>query len=155
MIVVVTAPEDRALQDHARGFGAQVAINPDPSQGMLSSLRAGIAAAGGAEQLARQGEVLLVAPADLPALRPATVAELLWRRASAGALLAVPTVHGRRGHPLALAPPLLTDIETLDLAVGLKQLLERHASAVLGVPVEDGGAVHDVDTPEDYAALTV
>jgi molybdenum cofactor cytidylyltransferase len=130
-----------------------VAINPDPERGMLSSIREGLAALGGATQLAQRGEVVLVAPADLPAVRPGTVAELLWRRAAAGAPLAVPVYQGQRGHPLAIAPDLLPEIESLDLSIGLKELLERHAAAVLEIPVDDPGAVRDVDTPEDYQGL--
>jgi molybdenum cofactor cytidylyltransferase len=78
------------------------------------------------------------------------VAEVLWRRATAGAPLAVPVYQGKRGHPLAIAPDLLPEIETLDLSIGLRELLERHAAAVLEVLVDDPGAVRDVDTPEDY-----
>ena len=152
-VVVVTAPGDTELQEWARGAGHQVAVNPDPERGMLSSIREGLAAAGGTAWLAERGEVVLVAPADLPALRPATVAEILWRRAAAGAPLAVPTFLGKRGHPLAIAPKLLAEIDTLDPSIGLKELLERHAAAVLEVPVDDPGAVRDVDTPEDYADL--
>jgi len=151
-VVVVAAPDDAELQEWARGAGAIVAVNPDPERGMLSSIREGIAALGAA-RLAQRGEVVLVAPADLPALRPATVAELLWRRAADGAPLAVPIHQGKRGHPLAIASDLLPEIESLDLSVGLKQLLERHAAAVLEVPVDDPGTVHDVDTPDDYRRL--
>jgi len=153
-VVVVAASDDQELQEWARGTGATVAVNPDPERGMLSSIREGIAALGGAARLAQRGEVVLVAPADLPTLRPATVAEILWRRAAAGAPLAVPIHQGKRGHPLAIAPDLLTEIEALDLSVGLKQLLERHDDAVLEVPVDDPGAVRDVDTPEDYERST-
>jgi molybdenum cofactor cytidylyltransferase len=154
-VVIVAAPGDVELHEWARAFGAVVAINPDPERGMLSSIREGIAALGGAAGLAQRGEVVLVAPADLPALRPATVAEVLWRRAAAGAPLAVPLYQGKRGHPLAIAPDLLPEIETLDLAIGLRELLERHASSVLEVPVDDPGAVRDVDTPEDYTELGI
>lgn len=153
-VLLVTAPGDEELRGRALEAGCRVAVNPDPERGMLSSIREGIAALGGAHSLAERGEVLLVAPADLPALRSATVAELLWRRTAAEAPLAVPTYQGKRGHPLAIAPALLPEIATLHLDVGLKELLERHAAAVLEVPVEDPGAVRDVDTPEDYADLT-
>lgn len=153
-VLLVTAPGDEELQRIMEEAGCQVAVNPDPDRGMLSSIREGIAALGGARHLQEHGEVLLVAPADLPALRPATVAEVLWRRAAAEAPLAVPTFQGKRGHPLAIAPALLPEIDTLDPAVGLRELLERHAASVLEVPVNDPGAVRDVDTPEDYARLT-
>lgn len=151
-IVLVTAPGDEALRAWAAAEGAaglRVAVNPDPERGMLSSIVEGIAALGGAAGLARQGLPLLVAPADLPALRPATVAALL--RLGGDAPLAVPSYRGRRGHPLRIAPELIPEIESLDLGVGLRELLDRHP--VRSIEVDDPGAVRDVDTPEDYRSL--
>lgn len=153
-IALVTAPGDEELRTWARAAGLVVAVNPAPERGMLSTIREGIAALGGSAELARRGEVLLVSPADLPGLRPAVVRELLRRRAEAGALLAVPVHRGRRGHPLAIAPALLPAIDTLDLDVGLRQLLDRHAAAVLEVETDDPGVVEDVDTPEDYERVS-
>jgi molybdenum cofactor cytidylyltransferase len=153
-VLLVTAPGDEALRAWAAAAGVAVAVNPEPSRGMLSSIREGIAALGGAAALARRGEVLLVSPADLPALRAETVALVLQKREEAGAAFAVPVYRGRRGHPLAVAAERVPEIETLDLAVGLRQLLDRHAGEVLEVETEDPGAVRDVDTPEDYRSLS-
>ena len=152
-IALVTSAERADIQEWARAAGLLVALNPAPERGMLSSIQAGIAALGGGEELARRGEVLLVAPADLPALQAATVAELLRRRATAAAPLALPVCGGKRGHPLAIAPGLIPEIATLDPEVGLRQLLDRHAADVLEVEVVDSGAVDDVDTPQDYERL--
>lgn len=153
-IALVTAPGDAALRAWAEEAGLVVAVNPDPSRGMLSSIRAGIEALGGPLAVAAGPEPLLVVPADLPALQPATVRTLLAAMSKADAPLAVPVHNGRRGHPLAIAPTLVPEVWDLDLDVGLKQLLERHAGEVLEVPVEDRGAVVDLDTPEDYRGLT-
>jgi molybdenum cofactor cytidylyltransferase len=149
-IVLVTAGDDAALQGWARGAGVTCAVNPDPSRGMLSSLREGIVALGGAAALAHQGSTLLVSPADLPNLRAETVAELLRRLLESGAPLALPVFQGRHGHPLAIAPALIPEIDTLDLDVGLKQLRDRHRADLLEVAVDDAGVAQDVDTPEDY-----
>jgi molybdenum cofactor cytidylyltransferase len=149
-VVLVTAPGDEALQSWAREAGVPAAVNPAPERGMLSTIREGLAALGGTAELARRGEVVLVSPADLPGLKPGPVRELLRRMAETGAPLAVPVHQGKRGHPLAIAPALLPEIDTLDLNVGLRQLLDRHADAVLEVETEDPGVVEDVDTPEDY-----
>ena len=146
-IVLVTAPEDEELRAWARQAGVEVAINPDPERGMLSSIQEGLAA------LLRD-QILLVSPADLPNLRSDSVAELLRRMTAAGAPLAVPVYQGRRGHPLAIAPALIPEIPALDPAIGLKQLRDRHAAELLEVPVDDPGVVSDVDTPEDYEKLT-
>jgi molybdenum cofactor cytidylyltransferase len=151
-IVLVTAAADEDLQGWARRAGVGFAVNPDPSRGMLSSIREGIAALGGAAELARQGMTLLVSPADLPNLQAETVVDLLRRMRESGAPLALPLYRGQRGHPLAIAPALIPEIETLDLAVGLKQLRDRHLAELLEVAVGDAGVVQDVDTPEDYEA---
>jgi glycerophosphoryl diester phosphodiesterase len=149
-IVLVTAPEDEELRAWAREAGLLLAVNPDPGRGMLSSIREGIAAVGGAAALAERGETLLVSPADLPNLAASTVAALLRRMAETGAPLGVPVYRGKRGHPLAIAPALIPEIETLDADAGLKQLRDRHEAELLEVEVEDPGTVQDVDTPEDY-----
>ncbi len=153
-VVVVAASYAGRIARWARREGLAVAVNPDPAQGMLSSVRAGIAALGGTPALAARGGPLVVAPADLPALRPDTVADLLARFAAAGAPLAVPVHGGRRGHPLLVAPGLVAEIDLLDPAVGLRQLLARRPGEVLEVATDDPGVLRDVDTPEDYRELT-
>ena len=149
-VVLVTAPGDEALQAWAREAGVTLAVNPDPERGMLSTIREGIAALGGSAGLARRGEILLVSPADLPNLRAGTVAELLRRMAETGAPIGVPVFHGKRGHPLAIAPRLIPEIDSLDPNVGLKQVRDRHEAELLEVQTEDSGAIQDVDTPEEY-----
>lgn len=146
-IVLVTAPDDEALRAWAAKAGipgVRVAINPDPDRGMLSSILEGIARVPG-------DEPIVVCPADLPALRASTVAAVLT--AAGRHLLTVASYQGRRGHPLVISPKLIPEIETLDLSVGLRELLDRHPDLVHEVEVDDPGAVHDMDTPEEYREL--
>jgi len=152
-ILLVTAPDDQDLQAWAEGAGVETAVNPHPERGMLSTLQAGVAALGGVAGMS--AEILLVTPADLPRIRPETISLLLRRMLETGAPLGLPVYQGKNGHPLAIAPPLIPEIGSLDPAVGLKQLRDRHAASVLWLPVEDAGVIADVDTPEDYEqALT-
>lgn len=146
-IVLVTSPGDEDLRAWAREAGVLTAVNPDPGRGMLSSIREGIAALGEIR------EILLVSPADLPALRPETVAALVRRMEETGAPLGVPVYGGKRGHPLAIAPALIPEIDTLDPDVGLRQLRDRHEDGLLEMEVEDSGVVVDVDTPEEYERI--
>lgn len=157
-IVVVAAAADAALRAWCAARTGPTgrllgAVNPAPERGMLSSILAGLAALGGAAAIERHGLPLLVTPGDLPALRASTVVELVRRATTAGAPLAVPTWRSRRGHPLLIAPHLAAEVERLDPARGLHQLLDIHAGAVLKVEVDDPGCVTDLDTPADYAAL--
>lgn len=151
-VVLVTAPGDDRLADWGREQGLIVAVNPRPEDGMLSTIRAGLARLGGTAALAEAGRPLLVTPADLPRLSAATVGAVL-AALGAGAPLAVPAHRGRRGHPLGIASALLPEIDTLDPTVGLRQLLDRHAGSLWTIPVDDPGAVRDLDTPADYARL--
>lgn len=151
-VVLVTAPDDERLAAWGRGQSLVVAVNPRPEDGMLSTIRAGLAALGGTAALAAAGRPVLVAPADLPALSPTTVRVVLDALA-AGASLAVPCHGGRRGHPLGIAAALLPEIDDLDSGLGLRQLLDRHAAVLRELPVDDRGAVEDVDSPEDYSRL--
>src|SRR5512147_2848653 len=54
-LALVAAPGDEALQTWARAAGLVVGINPLPERGMLSTIQAGLAALGGADELARRG----------------------------------------------------------------------------------------------------
>jgi len=151
-IVVVVAPGDDELRSWAaRDRDLAVTENPRPEGGMLSSILCGLAALGGGAGLAAAGEVVLVTPADLPAIRPDTIRRLVEALRGASTPLAVPVYSGKRGHPLAIGAGALREAAALDPAVGLRQLLDR--LAVLELAVDDPGVVEDVDTPADYDRL--
>lgn len=146
--VVVSGPEG-VLAGWEPPARVTLACNPSPERGMLSSVRAGLAA------LAEAGpppRLLLVCPGDLPALRAETVRELLGVQRRHGGIV-VP-VHGdRRGHPLVVPERWLPAIGELDESIGLRQLLRLAAGDLLQHPVDDAGTVLDVDTPEAYESL--
>jgi molybdenum cofactor cytidylyltransferase len=152
-VCLVTARGDEALRAWAATEGLLLAVNPEPERGMLSTIHEGIAALGGAAALTARGEALAVSPADLPAVRPETISEVIRRREAARAPLALPVWRGRHGHPLVIAPGLIPEIGELDPAVGLRQLRDRYAASTLWIEVDDPGVVQDVDTPEDYRTL--
>ena len=118
---------------------------------MLSSILAGLDALGGAAAIEASGQPLLVTPADLPAIEPSTIRDLIAALERSGAALAVPSYRGKRGHPLAIAARVVRDVGALDAAIGLRQLLDRHR--VMELAVEDPAVIADVDTPADYESL--
>jgi CTP:molybdopterin cytidylyltransferase MocA len=150
-IVLVAAAADTALQAWARDAGVTVAVNQQPERGMLSSILAGLDALGGAAAVQAGGRPLLVTPADLPAIEPSTIQNLIDALARSDAALAVPAYRGKRGHPLVIAARVVSDLATLDPSVGLRQLLDRHP--VLDLAVDDPAVVSDVDTPAEYESL--
>jgi len=151
-IVIVTAPDDHDLAAWALEQRLEHAVNPHPERGMLSTILAGIDELGGARALALYGEPLVISPADMPAIRPATIRRLLAELAAGSSSITVPMYAGHRGHPLCLSPQLTRRLAELDLTIGLKQLLEEEHD-LLEVPIEDPGVRSDIDTPEEYENL--
>lgn len=144
-VVVLAAPGP--LAGWRPPAGVEVATNPAPERGMVSSALAGLDAIGPA------ADPLLVTPGDLPGFRPETVAALLAVYRERGGVV-VPRHAGRRGHPLLLAPEWQARVPAIAAAGGtLRDVLDLAAGALVEVPVDDPGTVRDLDTPADYAAF--
>lgn len=151
-IVLVRAPGASDLDAWARTERLEVAINPHPERGMLSSILAGLDLLGGSEVIASGGEPIVISPADMPAIRPSSIRALVSAHLASDRPLAVGTFHGKRGHPLVIAPTLASHLGDLDTNVGLKHLLAS-GHGLLELELDDPGVVRDVDTPADYRAL--
>ena len=92
----------------------------------------------------------LVALADMPFVRPSTVAAV--REALAGgAALAAPYFRSRRGHPVGLSGRFYRDLLELHGDEGAKYLLAANLKELLKIPVGDPGVIRDIDTPDDLS----
>lgn len=151
-IVVVTTADAQELRSWAVEHRLELATNAEPERGMLSSLWCALDALGGAESVAAAADALLVQPADMPLIRPQTIRTLLQAAGGQPNRVAVPYHGDKRGHPLVIGAARIAAILELDLARGLRQLLEQ-PEAPLRVSVEDPGILRDLDTPEQYARL--
>jgi len=140
-IVVVTAPgaslEGVSLLDDPR---VARAVNPDPSRGMLSSVQAGLLAAG--------GDPILVLPGDMPYVTSATVAAVLAAARATGRIVS-PRVDGRHGHPVALPASLREDVLNAAPSMTLATLIETQEPPRLSLDVIDAGVRRDVDVRAD------
>jgi len=114
--------------------------NPDYATGMASSLRAGLAA------LPPGTDAVLVGLADMPNIRPATLAALraAWRPGT----IVVPTHNGQRGNPIVWDRGFIPEMMTLLGDTGARPLLAKHASLVIELPVQDPGIHQDYDTED-------
>jgi molybdenum cofactor cytidylyltransferase len=89
-----------------------------------------------------------VALADMPFVQSDTIRRVA-RSIEAGALIAMPIVHGRRGHPVAFARSLEPELLQLSGDEGARAVVQRHASEIQFVHCEDEGILRDIDTQED------
>lgn len=91
----------------------------------------------------------LILPADMPLVQPGTL------RAVADALEHHPVAfaqhRGLRGHPVAFAAELYSELATLSGDEGARRLTARYPA--FGVEVDDPGVLMDVDTQDDLSSV--
>jgi molybdenum cofactor cytidylyltransferase len=102
-------------------------------------------------------DAFLVAPADMPALSPAVIGELLTQRPAHSTHVLVPTREGLRGHPVLCPWPLAAEVHALSAEEGLNAVVHRHPPVEIAcdhLPALGGDPFADLDTPEQYRRLT-
>ncbi|WP_395328223.1 nucleotidyltransferase family protein [Novosphingobium sp. BL-8H] len=123
--------------------GPPVEVLRIESDALSQSLKAGIAAAAGAD-----GAFVFLG--DMPRVPHGVAAALAGRIGDSVA--ALPRHHGRPGHPALLSARLFPEIATLTGDEGAGRLL-RSRSDVAFVEVDDPAILLDVDRPEDLRAI--
>jgi molybdenum cofactor cytidylyltransferase len=146
-IHVVTGFEAEALAPELARLGVTRAHNADFAAGMFSSVRAGVAS------LPPDVEAFLLAPVDVPLLRPSTIARVLCAAAESDAAIVYPTFRCKRGHPPLVRRALFAEILASDGDGGLRALLARHEAMAREVAVFDWGCLVDMDRRDDYRLL--
>lgn len=142
-VSVVVGHRGEALRDPVEDLGARWVENPAYAQGMFTSVVAGV------RSLARGVRACFVLPADMPAVRASTVAELARAIEHADASVLYPTFDGHRGHPPLISARLFPAILTSDGTDGLRGILATRDDESREVPVLDEGVLIDLDTPGD------
>ncbi len=129
-----------------RASEALIAINPSPESGMLSSLQAGL------RSVPPCCRSVFFHPCDMPGIGLATLQLLIGELEASppGILAAVPTLNGKRGHPVLMRSSWIPSFLALDPAASARGLLESALESVLEVPVADPAARLDFDTREEF-----
>ena len=150
--VVVMRRDDEALQAEVAKTKADIVqpdVDPPDMRASVQHALDHIAANFSPDN----NDAWLLVPADHPAIDPNVIDRLLdrWKETSADIL--IPTANGRRGHPTLFRWSLVEAVREIPADQGLNALVEQFAGSVEEFPVNDGGILADVDTPEDYARL--
>ena len=99
---------------------------------------------------AGKAEGYLVALADMPFVRPTSIAAVRDALA-AGAPLAAPYFRARRGHPVGISGEFFDQLLACRGDEGARALLQHNEQRLVKVPVGDPGVIRDIDTPDDLA----
>jgi molybdenum cofactor cytidylyltransferase len=127
---------------------AQLAVNPRPERGMLSSILSAIDALDAASI-----DAVAIQPGDHPFVPVEAVRALVEHFATTRPLLLAPRFPERRGHPLIIASELFAEMRRCDPEVGLRQLLQRRAADLVELPLPYPDADADLDVPSDLERL--
>ena len=142
-VVAVVRPNQDEFPENLKAEGCQVVVCENAAEGMGASLACAARAAGRADGY-------LVALADMPFVRPSSIAAVRDALA-AGAAFAAPYFRTRRGHPVGIAGAFFEELLSIKGDAGAKQLLAAHAARMVKIPVGDPGVIRDIDTPGDLA----
>ena len=140
---VLVVVRSRDAEQTFRAERCETVVCENAAEGMGASLACAARAAG-------KADAYIVALADMPFVRPTTIAAV--REAlEGGAALAAPYFRARRGHPVGIAGRYYEELLALGGDEGARQLLSANEAELVKIPVGDPGVVRDIDRPDDLA----
>ncbi len=140
-VTAVVRPGSDALTRLLQDEGVDVTVCANAADGMGVSLAHVIAQAGNADGW-------VVALADMPRIRPATIAQIA-DAVRAGALIAAPAYQGERGHPVGFSAALRDELLACHGDEGARAVVKRHHAEIRLVASDDPGVIFDIDRKED------
>ena len=146
-VVVVVGHAAPQMRRELAGLGVDQVENTAHAQGQSTSVRAGL------ERVDPGARAAIFLPADQPFLSSALVDRLIEAYEETGRPIVRPRAGSRRGAPVLWDRSLFPELAALSGDAGGRQLLPRHAEAVLEVEIEDPLELADVDTMDDYRRL--
>jgi molybdenum cofactor cytidylyltransferase len=147
-VIVVTGHQRERVEAALADLPVRLVHNPHFAEGLGTSLKAGIAT------LPAEVDGTIVCLGDMPQIDAALIDRLTGAiDPDKGALIAVPTIDGKRGNPVVWSRRFFPDLMNVEGDVGARYLIGRYAEAVAEVPVEGAAVLTDVDTPEALEAV--
>jgi molybdenum cofactor cytidylyltransferase len=142
-VIVVTGYQRELIEQALQGLAVRLVHNPDFSQGLGTSLSAGVAA------VPPETDGAVVCLGDMPQVDAGLIDKLIAAfDPERGALVVVPTFEGKRGNPVLWSRRFFADLTAIEGDVGARHLIGRYGEAVVEVAAAGKAALVDVDTPE-------
>ena len=139
--VAVLRPGDDALADELSNAGARVVVCADADRGMGRSLACGV-------RVAHDADGWIVALADMPWVRPATIRALVEALAG-GADIVAPSYLGERGNPVGFSRRHFAALTALQNDEGARAIVAANRETMTLQIGDDAGVVRDVDLKTD------
>lgn len=144
-IILVVGPGKTELYEPLRTPTIHIVENPDPSGGMITSIRAGLGSTWAEERH------FLIAPADVPFVPPEIIDQVVTTFVTRDCKIVIPSYQGLGGHPGLYHQDLSGDFKLRGDTNGAREILFRHQQDTVRLNVHEPDICFDVDTPEDLA----
>jgi molybdenum cofactor cytidylyltransferase len=125
-------------------LGVQAIVNTHYSEGMFSSVSAGV------ESLTPEVVGFFLCPVDNPMVSRPTLERLQNTFFSTEFGIIYPSYQGLRGHPPLISRRYINEVLAWTKPGGMRALLEQYEHDATDVEVVDRGILLDMDTQEDY-----
>lgn len=146
-IYVVVGNEAERMLPVVEACGAVAVVNTAFADGMMSSVKAGLAA------LPDTIDGVLILPVDVPLVRASTLAQIAGRIGADAGLILRPTFRGKSGHPPFIGRQLFAEILAAAPDATLRDILDRHQRNTQSIQVIDSGVLRDMDYADEYQRL--
>ena len=146
-VIVVLGRAAHEVRERVDFGTARVVENKVFTEGCSSSYRAGLAA------LNPESQAIMIILGDQPGIRPEVIDTLAeeWRRT--GALIALCSYNGRKGHPMIFSKAMFDQLEVLHGDKAAWKLVDANAGMVqevhFNLPFPD-----DINTAADFKRIT-
>ncbi|WP_431215038.1 nucleotidyltransferase family protein [Puia sp. P3] len=149
-IIVVTGYEAPKITGALEDLPLRFIHNPAYSEGMTSSIRAGVCDANGDGFMICLADMVLISPAEYAQLAAA------WEKAHAldSHCIGIPEYQGEKGNPVILPATLRKQILSHPEKEGCRQLVRHYQAHHLLIPMPHDHILRDIDRPEDYTLLS-
>lgn len=144
-VIIVIPPGTSPTFAPLRSTDRHLIENPDPSRGMISSIRAGL------ESGWAQERDFMIAPADIPFIKPEIIDQLVMTFTMRECKIVLPAYRGLGGHPGVFDQSLHSDFFLNGDDSGAREILLRYRQETVRLNIPDPDICFDIDTPEDLA----
>ncbi|MEA3453642.1 MAG: nucleotidyltransferase family protein [Candidatus Caldatribacteriota bacterium] len=144
-IILVIRPNDKAMLEIGKKWGAEIVINPDFRKGMSTSIQEALKKIDSQDV---EGFFLILG--DQPFITPSIINQLVTSFSPGNSEIVVPYYKERRGNPVLFDISWKEELMAITGDVGGRVLIKAHPEKVKKVKVSDEAIILDIDGEEDY-----
>ena len=141
---IVLGYEAAEIEKQIGDRSVNIAVNPDYSKGMSTSITIGI------NIMSPRTQGIMLALADQPSVTTHTIDRLIQVFGLKQKGIVLPVYQGQRGNPVIFDVKYREKLLSLEGDMGGREIVRSCYNDVQEVAVDNRGVLTDIDTPEDY-----